>query len=526
MLGQLSPEQRHHIQLLDALLKRDAAALQQLLADRRRGRARLARRNKPMGLWHALALSGFQQAVPLLVAAGVPVAGAADMAPLPTLQAALPSSLRPLLTHPLQKRILCFKHNMSALALAAYRGDVQVVAALLAAGANPNAAADPPLPWQLRPLAAAAVAAADCIAWQDALAVMQQLVAAGARAGLVAHDRLFARLGCEPAVRFLLRQLCAEASDGSFQPPPGDELLLDLLKEAVDLDDPLLLAQLAAAAGAPSWRHAQLAVWAQRLASRAVAAGRARVLGYMLGLRTGGSGGGESTGAPVGRDHLVHAVCHCQPQLLTALLRGGCAPLCPTSLALAEALAAAGLRPPVFARARVHYRGLRLPGNLVRLEGPAGDQAELDELLQAESAQPSQLVAAFNPGLEDPSFGVHRRCRFLWLVLNQQPWTPGCHRAFPAPFKRAARAFLLAAHRQAALGVAAAEAAAAAEADAEAAAAAAAAAADGGGGVQQEGQAASWCLGALPDGVLLQIIAAAAYPLSAWAAPHAEAARG
>lgn len=82
-------------------------------------------------------------------------------------------------------------------------------------------------------------------------------------------------------------------------------------------------------------------------------------------------------------------------------------------------------------------------------------------------------------------------CRYVYMALVQPPWTPQLHPAFPEPFRRAARALLLAAHRHSAPAAAAAG----------------------------RGDAPLGChLAVLPNDALQHVIRLAAYPLSAWAA--------
>ena len=75
-------------------------------------------------------------------------------------------------------------------------------------------------------------------------------------------------------------------------------------------------------------------------------------------------------------------------------------------------------------------------------------------------------------------------CRWLWDAFTRPKWSPATHRQHPDAFRRAVRAFLLAAHRGA------------------------------GGG--QRGRGAGAGLGRVPQELLLQVVGAAAGPASAW----------
>ncbi|EFN55756.1 hypothetical protein CHLNCDRAFT_134110 [Chlorella variabilis] len=145
----------------------------------------------------------------------------------------------------------------------------------------------------------------------------------------------------------------------------------------------------------------------------------------------------------------------------------------PRSLAIAEALAAAGLRPAV-------YRGV-----VVHVEGEEGPRR----------------VPSFDPARHDPSLQAHVRGggRYLWLAATRPAWSRSQHRSFPPAFHTAARTLLLAAHRAHAPG------------------------GSGTAGSRTPCSPASAppvppALGCLPEHVLDEILHLAAYPLSAWAA--------
>lgn len=69
--------------------------------------------------------------------------------------------------------------------------------------------------------------------------------------------------------------------------------------------------------------------------------------------------------------------------------------------------------------------------------------------------------------------------KWLWHAAQRVPWSPASHASFPPAFRTAARALLLAAHRA-------------------------------------HGRGGAPTLGALPPALLLEVLACAAYPLSAW----------
>ena len=73
----------------------------------------------------------------------------------------------------------------------------------------------------------------------------------------------------------------------------------------------------------------------------------------------------------------------------------------PTSLRLADALAAAGLGPPIFRNVRV-VRSIHLPRLLPR---------RLRMNLRLGHTQQAQAEPDFNPGWEDPCFGARDVCR-------------------------------------------------------------------------------------------------------------------
>lgn len=86
-------------------------------------------------------------------------------------------------------------------------------------------------------------------------------------------------------------------------------------------------------------------------------------------------------------------------------------------------------------------------------------------------------------------WSLHSSSRYVWLALTRPPWSPTSHGAFPAALRDAARALLLAAHRNTEAAVAA-------------------------GGLKcpaDEQQAAAAGLAALPSPLLLHILCMAAY---------------
>lgn len=74
-------------------------------------------------------------------------------------------------------------------------------------------------------------------------------------------------------------------------------------------------------------------------------------------------------------------------------------------------------------------------------------------------------------------------CSWLWAAYERPAWAPDTHSRFPAAFRSAVRALLLAAHRSAG---------------------------------QAGGHSGGATLGQLPPDLLLQIAGAAASPYSAW----------
>lgn len=98
------------------------------------------------------------------------------------------------------------------------------------------------------------------------------------------------------------------------------------------------------------------------------------------------------------------------------------------------------------------------------------------------------------------------------LVAQSGGWGPAAHADWPQAFKAATRCLLLAAHRQARDGGAAAN----AHGGADGRAARAARRAQGKASRLQGPAAAEARLGSLPSELLQQVVAVAAFPVSAW----------
>ncbi|PRW34070.1 ankyrin repeat [Chlorella sorokiniana] len=183
--------------------------------------------------------------------------------------------------------------------------------------------------------------------------------------------------------------------------------------------------------------------------------------------------------------------------LLSTHATQGLDPLDPSSLAMAEALSAAGYRPATYCHALVLH---------------------LDS-----GHEQAQLVEAFEPAVHDAGLCVAGSGRYLWLAATNQTWHRANHASFPPAFRAATRELLLAAHRLATSGCGCCAAAASAAAPGQRRPGSAcrdgatAISARSGGNVAPH-------LGHLPVHVLDEILQLAAHPLSTWAAAPWEAA--
>ncbi len=116
-----------HARLLHVLLHKDAPHLSAILSSGFASAEQLAV-VKPLGVFHAAALSGWAEAVPQLVAAGAPIRSAEAF-----LERNAPAHALSLLGPPADRhQRFVTHHGASALAIAAARGDPETIRALLA----------------------------------------------------------------------------------------------------------------------------------------------------------------------------------------------------------------------------------------------------------------------------------------------------------------------------------------------------------------------------------------------------------
>ncbi|GAB4819707.1 hypothetical protein N2152v2_006753 [Parachlorella kessleri] len=136
------------------------------------------------------------------------------------------------------------------------------------------------------------------------------------------------------------------------------------------------------------------------------------------------------------------------------------------------------------------------------------------------------LMPTFEPLKDCPDwFPVLGRSRYVFAALQQQPWTPAAHAAFPAVFQAAARALLLSARKLAqqaapaeSLGAQPMEECQSTDASGSSSGSSRLGTSCTGcrGMVEAAPARPSPSLGELPPELLLHVLALAAYPLTAW----------
>lgn len=211
--------------LFQAILAGDHAHLRSLLAAASPADLTVG----PVSLWHAAAFAGDATAVPLLAAAGAPIAAADRLADLQA------QPFHGLLTEQQQRMLWtwAYLHSAVATCVAAACGHAHAVAALLAAGASPHA---------LGSLASAPGWNLGCceavrLLLEDGADVRQCSLF-----DLLQASRSSCRLG-----RLLFRSLPRELAAGRYALPSEPEAMQQLLHAAAVADCPALLERFAAA---------------------------------------------------------------------------------------------------------------------------------------------------------------------------------------------------------------------------------------------------------------------------------------
>ncbi|PRW33960.1 Serine threonine- phosphatase 6 regulatory ankyrin repeat subunit A isoform B [Chlorella sorokiniana] len=505
---------------------------------------------EPLSLYHAAALEGNAEAVQLLAAAGAPAAAADTIC---NCCQVVPK---------LDLFFFCMWHKefrATAAGIAIARGHSDALAALLQAGAAPDAPSErlpePACVERGSPLAPLdqVVRCYSSLGPEKGDAMLQQLLAAGVSITQLRMDTLYScgYVDGGSLARMLLRQLLAASQSGQFAMPHTAEECTHLLETAAlcGATDALehFAAQLLSAQppahmldavahrvldGAVTRCNMQvLELAAQAAHSRGTGAAPASATAQLLGPRWADQLSNMLCSAVI-MDHPAAVrlllldsaaqaeLAHNSNDLFLQAVRFDSArrgadnsllskdqeryysqepravhPWDAQLLPMLECLLAAGYRPRTYA---------------------AGEVPRLYPLGAVRRA----VKSSFDPVQQDGSLQLGRINRWLWLAIEHPLWAPAAdtHNRFLPSFRAAARTLLLVAHRGGSTG---ASVALSCEDSGGSGGSSEAATAVGSSGATANAseQPLSWAAGlaSLPRDVLLHIVGLAAYPLSAWA---------